>query len=192
MKKIIITTIALFLALPLTVWAVTAFNSKQVGDTPVDGYILQTNGEISTWVATSSLGIIGTSQWTTNGSSIYYNTGNVGIGTTTPISKLTVDGNTEITGNITLPNSTSTITLGNFSNISALFDMALGMNVDTSVISGMDFKNSNSSGQVRLLARNNQNDYLSMNILGSGSGTTLFRSDGCECGKCFLECIHGF
>ncbi|MFA5459798.1 MAG: hypothetical protein WC283_00445 [Candidatus Paceibacterota bacterium] len=38
------------------------------------------------------------SQWTTSGSNIYYNTGNVGIGTTSPGAKLEVAGNIKITG----------------------------------------------------------------------------------------------
>jgi hypothetical protein len=114
------------------------------------------------------------------GSTLFHIThdGKVGIGTTTPSSRLTVDGSTEISGNITLPNSTNKITLGNFSNISGSFDMALGMNVDTSLISGMDFKNSNTSGQVRLLARNDQDDYLVMNTFGSGNTATFFGQQG--------------
>lgn len=41
-----------------------------------------------------------TGQWTTNGTSIYYNTGNVGIGTTVPAERLEVNGNIKI-GNAT-------------------------------------------------------------------------------------------
>src|SRR6266851_3550182 len=43
-----------------------------------------------------------TSQWTTSGSNIYFNTGNVGIGTTSPGSALSVQGNTLLSGNTSL------------------------------------------------------------------------------------------
>lgn len=58
MKKYLLTTLAI-LAIPFMALGVTAFNSAQVGSGPSNGEVLQTNGSISTWVGTSTLGIRG-------------------------------------------------------------------------------------------------------------------------------------
>jgi hypothetical protein len=44
----------------------------------------------------------GSSQWTTSGANIFYNSGNVGIGTSSPTSKLHVAGDGRVTGNFTV------------------------------------------------------------------------------------------
>jgi hypothetical protein len=60
----------------------------------------------NTWAVPSS------SQWTTSGSSVYYNTGNVGIGTTNPGAKLEVSGDVNVTGTGNI-SAAGTITGGN-------------------------------------------------------------------------------
>ena len=54
----------------------------------------------------------GGSQWTTSGSTIYYNNGNVGIGTSSPAQKLEVNGNLQVDSNINLGGSIYSSTSG--------------------------------------------------------------------------------
>lgn len=53
MKKYLYITLGIIFGLAGTVYGATVFNSNQVGSSPQNGYILQTDGTVSTWVANS-------------------------------------------------------------------------------------------------------------------------------------------
>jgi hypothetical protein len=89
------------------------------------GQLLQTDGAGAvTFVDFSG------SPWTTSGSDIYYTTGNVGVGTTTPSEPLDVVGDVEITGNLKLTSGTSSIVIGS--------NAGSGANVTYGVVIGKD------------------------------------------------------
>lgn len=70
MKKILYIILGILFASVTTVYGATVFNSSQVGNSPVNGYILQTNGTVSTWVPNSGGGGSGGGTFSTTTSTV--------------------------------------------------------------------------------------------------------------------------
>jgi hypothetical protein len=102
-----------------------------------------------------------TSQWTTSGANIYYNTGNVGVGTTTPFTKFSVAGNGYFDGTVTATNitATGTATFGNG-----------GLTIDSSGNMVMSFADSFSVGSYVRLG----NGYVQSNAIAPNAPNTTF------------------
>ena len=112
------------------------------------GMVLQTTGAGAEWVATSTLGISGgTSLWSENGSNVYYNSGSVGIGTNSPASALTVQGDFHALGSGGAPGlffdeSTGRVGVGT-DNPTSLFTISSGTSGDAELTLMADTDNNN-------------------------------------------------
>ena len=132
------------------------------------GDVLSSTGSTVKWVATSTLGISGgSSQWTTTGSDIYYNTGNVGIGNSTPAYPLDVTGDTNLNGNLIVSGYVSNPT-GSV-NFSSGIDMGGGSLTNVNGLSSGGVLTVYGSGGINLGGgRGSVN--ANSNILDDGSG----------------------
>ncbi len=95
--------------------------------------LLDAIGKLEGQIIANDTAFDSSGQWSKSGSIIYYNTGNVGVGTSTPVEKLQVAGNLAVDGNLRLKDSGSNFvelksptTLS--SNVTFILPSALGTN----------------------------------------------------------------
>jgi len=126
----------------------------------------------------------GQSYWLQSGTSIYYNTGNVGIGTTTPSQRLEVSGNVVFDGILDMCcNNIIDVSNIYFCNTSAILGQTLGvltisgdldmsMNQITTIADATDNSGVPSWGQVQALVSGGSGSYWTQ------SGTDLYYNSG--------------
>jgi hypothetical protein len=165
----------------LTTTAVTEgtrlyFTEPRVRSTPLTGYAVGTAiplvatdtlmeglGKLEAQIIANDAAFDNTGQWSKNASDIYYNTGNVGIGTTTPTEKLDVNGTV----------ATGTRILSATDGANNTFWASRGTNGEASRIA-YGFNAAPSTGVINsVMMRTNGVERLSINNVGSvGIGTT--------------------
>lgn len=84
------------------------------GSTGLQGATGPTGGPTG---ATGATGPAGLSQWTTSGTAIYYNTGNIGIGESNPAQKLVVNGNIVTNSTGIIQGGQTVQSLGNITSV---------------------------------------------------------------------------
>ena len=97
---------------------------KITGGVPGAGKVLTSDASgLASWQAPAAGG---GAQWATSGNNIYYNTGNVGIGTSTPQGKLQIVGSDAVNNNRTLEveNTSTSAALNNVSGIYGKINIA--------------------------------------------------------------------
>jgi hypothetical protein len=120
---------------------------------------------ISNYISTKSTGggAGGSSQWTTNNNTIYYNLGNVGIGSTIPTENLDVVGNIIFTGSINNITSNELNTLSGIKN-----NIQTQLDTSNTWITNLDINQSNNiiqtSNQILNTIRNLNLSPLTSNI----------------------------
>jgi len=109
-----------------------------IGTAPSATYKLDVNGSINATSLLISGTAINQSKWTTSGTSIYYNIGNVGIGNLAPIAPLTI-------GNSSLANSDGFMVIGKNNGAGGSRHFRLGQNANFDFVIG-DYGATNTAG----------------------------------------------